>query len=789
MIKTGSLRTINFIGLLLIFTSIFISFYYLKKEMNYDSFFSKAEQIARFSPAFDGKQADGRIYGKTYDALLKQVPEIEDFLIFSNVNAITLNYRDAKYVVNNLYVCSSNFFEFFDLPFVEGNPRTAFDAPGKIVITEKLARAIFGREDVIGEKIQLAGRRYNLQEGFISGIIKDLPENTHLQTDMLVSDGDNAAGIYPYCYLMLKEGTDCSIFARKLTETIKKEFDDPMFNTVVAEVMPVKDIHLHSHVQRELSPNGNIDYIYLVTGANIMLFIIVLFNLWLNSQIIFSYNRRYYQLLRLNGASEMDLVKDEVYAAFLPGVVSLVSARFVSYFFIEYMGLSAFSPSIKEMLFISILLLASTIIVAILPAMKNLSGTLFDKTNGEDIKLKRFSFSDVKYMLVIQYAIVIFIIIIAAGINRQISLIATTQAGAADNSIIVLNEQPHEVIEKYPVLKQELLTRKGIESVTGGMQLPGSAIRDRIRLEVENNTEKIECPIMVIGEDFFSTFNIRVIEGALPPPPALTYNEELKLVNNKPDKGESSVNIKENVVINKKALSLLGFSSAEEAIGKEIIYHGLLDYIPSGIICGVVEDFVYTNVYEDVIPLVMLQRNLFVNCFMIGLSPDYTTEGLSALNEVWYRLNPDYPLNYSFLKDTYRVLYKNELDAEKIVNLFSVLCLSITVLGLIVFMAFVVRIRTREIGIRKVNGASYFEIIYMLNRSLLPWVFAAYIIAVPAAWFVLNKWLENFAYKTVLGLGVFAGTGLFVAVISLSAISLQSWRAAKINPVTALKTE
>jgi len=775
-------------GLILIFTSVIVSVRYLKKESGYDTIFSKYDRIARLSLAFDGKQADGRIYGNMYQPMLKQLPEIEDVLRFSNISAITIQNNDVRYVANNMYVADLNFFDFFDFTFLEGKPETAFDSPGKIVVTKKLAMSMFGRTDILGSEIQLSGRQYSSRSGFISGVIADLPENTHLRADIFISD-DNVKDLYSYYYLLLKKGTDINMLAEQITESIRKNFDQPYNKSAAAEILPLKDIHLYSRVQRELSPNGNIDYVYLIAGANILLFIIVLFNLWLNSGIIFSYNKRYYQLLRLNGAYTVDLIKDELRIAFFTGCVSLFFSLFISFYFIKDMSLDSVPVTIPEQLLLFFILIISVIGISLIPVIKSASETLFNNLDN-DLKPIRFSFSNIRYMLVIQYAIVIFIVIIAMGINNQISLIKTTQVGATNDSIIVFKEQPEEVIEKYPVFKKELESRPGITYVAGAMQLPGDAVRDASSLKVEGNPETIVCPIMIVGEDFFSLFNIHAIEGTLPPLSALTYNDEIKMLNDKLAGGAPQAGLKENLVINRKALSLLGFSSPQEAIGKEIIIdHNSLNYIPSGIICGVVEDFIYTNVFEDVIPLLIFQRNLFMNCFMVSLSPDQTMEGLKELNDVWHEINPDYPLNYSFLKDSYSVLYKNELDAEKIVNLFSTLCLLVTILGLIVFMAFIVRIRTKEVAIRKVNGASYTEIMFMLNKSLLVWVLLAYIFAIPVAWFIMTKWLENFAYRAILSWTMFIGAGIFVLLLSLFAVSWQSWKAAKINPVIAMKTD
>jgi len=787
--KVKSLRIINLLGLSLLFACIFVSYSYITRELSYDKFYTNSEKIARLSLSFDGNQADGRIYGDIYDPLLDKCPEIEDILKFSKILASTLIHNDKKYAANDILLANDNFFSFFDTPFLQGDTHTAFNEKGKIVISEKLAKELFGKTTVVGEKIQLSSRNYAAKEGFISGVYKDFPPNSHIHSDIIICE-DDFSNLYYYTYLMLKAGNDSDALASKITNMIQTEIDNPNAKTGIAEIMPLNDIHLHSHILRELEPNGNIDYIYLIAGANILLSVIVFFNLWLNSNVIFSYNKRYYQLLRLNGASPFTVIKDESNIALLIGSISLIFALLISGYAITQLGLSEHQIPVIDKISLPLILLACTITVSLLPVVRSMAVTAFNNRNN-DLKATRFSISNVKYMLVVQYAIVIFIIIVAAGIRGQMSVIKTNQIGAENDSIVVLKEQPQEVIDRYAILKQELLKHPEIEMVTAAMQLPGGAVRDGITVRKETGgADPLPCPLLVVGEDFFPFFNIKPIAGSLPPPLTLTAQEEYNLLMDKFAGKEVKSTVRDSYIINRKALQLFGYSTPEEAIGKElIIEHGSVDYIPSGRIAGVVEDFVYSNVFEETSPLLIMQRSMFMNCFMLRLSPDNRKEALNILNNAWAKVNPDFPLDYSFLQDSYGMIYRNEINAEKIVNLFSGLCLIITILGLIVFMAFMIKTRTKEIGIRKVNGASNKEIIYLLNRNLFIWIIFAFIIAVPLSKYVIMIWLENFAYKTHLHWWLFAGTGIFVILLSIIAVSWQSWRAARVNPVESIKCD
>lgn len=253
---------------------------------------------------------------------------------------------------------------------------------------------------------------------------------------------------------------------------------------------------------------------------------------------------------------------------------------------------------------------------------------------------------------------------------------------------------------------------------------------------------------------------------------------------------EISTDLTEQYMLNRKALGMLGFNSPEEAIGKTIQFsQGTLDYIHKGSICGVTDDFTYINIYEESIPLLIMQRQMFRHCFMLKFAPGKEEEGLKIFNEVWNKVNPDYPANYSFLQDVYGKVYRNEFNAGRLVNLFSLLCLIIANLGLIIFMAFIVKRRRKEIAIRKVNGAEPGQIIRMLNMSFIYRIIIAFIIASPLAWWVMQRWLANFAHKTTLDWWIFALAGIAVLLLSVASVSWQSWRASIQNPAEVVKSE
>ncbi|GHT20985.1 ABC transporter permease [Bacteroidia bacterium] len=788
--KSKSLRIVNLIGLSVIFACVVVSYAYVKKELSYDRFNANADRIVRFSVGYENEPVDGRNRGFSSESqVMRETPEIESAVLFAKINTGVLKYREKSTVVNDFLVASSNFFEVFSYELLQGDADKVLDAPEKAVVSERFARQLFGDESPLGKEIRIEARRFSDKTLFISGVFADFPETSHFHTDLIVHRPVSETD-WPYVYLLLAKGADIKRLAQNMVGKLT-EWDKQNDRKAIPHLLPLTDIHLHSRIQRELEPNGNIYYIYLIAGANALLLLIVLFNLWLNAGLIFSSNRKYYQLLRLNGASSSVVLKDESVVALLLGGISIVAGGLAAYFLLPCLRLSVTLFAGAEIGIIAGLFLFSVWFTSFLPVFTSLSYTLF-LNDGNDFRALHFSLSKVKYLLIAQYVIVMLVVIVGFGISKQVGLIKTSQVGGRENTILVMKEQPDQVKQRYDLLKTELLKYPEIDGVTSAMQLPGSAIRDALGVwkEGEEQTDAQFIPQLLVGNGFFEFFRIMPVAGACFQSNTLTYKEEESLLYDFLDGKSLPEKRPEEYIINRKAMNLLGFQSPEEAVGKQLfITQGTVDYINEGIICGVTDNFTYTTIYEEAIPLIILQRNMFQHCILVRLDPNDTGRALATFNRVWSEVNPDYPADYTFLQDVYGQVYRNEWNAESLVRLFSLLGLIIANLGLIVVMAFIIKRKTKEIGIRKINGASFWTIVRMLNSRFIAWIGIAFLIAVPGACFVMSRWLENFAHKTALEWWIFVFAGLFVLLISIVAVSWQSWRAATANPVEALKSE
>jgi len=766
------------------FACLLISASYIKEELSYDRHHANADRIVRMTTQLGNEVVDARLREtKNTVELLRQIPEIEQIAKIFNLYSIVLSYQGKNILINDCYTVNREFFNLFDLPLLYGDYEKVLQGQRQILLSESFARQLFGdldKVEFLNSKIVIDGFKSGRDTVFVSGIFKDFPKTSHFKTDILLYSSE-IYDWFNYVYLLLKKDTDIKELADKINLMLESPED-----TVRTLLMPLTDIHLHSHYIRELSVNGNIYYIYLIIGANALLMIVVLFNLWLNTSLIFARNRRYYQLLRLHGTTSSTVFRDELLSALFLGIISIL-AGILATFYVSSLGYFPLQISIFDTLILGTLFLLTILFVSLIPVLKDISLTQFLNT-GIDLKPVRFSYSNVKYMLIAQYAVVMLVVILAFGINKQMNLMKDTQVGGDEQNILVVMNQPAPAKEKYATLKSELLKHKEIEEVTACFQIPGDAIRDNFNVRKEGETEWNLLRIMVVDEDFIPFFHIPLVAGRDLLQSKFDYQTELAMAYDFWLYQKRSDYVEE-YVINRKALGVLGFNSPEEAIGQMLHLQHNADYFNKGIIVGVTDDFNYTGLYEEVDAMIMVLRNLFLNNIMVRLDANNFQQARTVFENVWNEVNPDYPADYVFMNELFNKLYRNEMNAQYLVFIFSLLCLTVTNLGLIIFMAFIIRRCTKEIGLRKVHGATVGEILKMLNVGFIQYVALAFVFAVPVGWYLMHRWLERFAYKTSLDWWIFALAGISVLLVSVFAVSLQSWRAATANPANAIRIE
>lgn len=770
--KHLSLRIVNFVGLSIVLISLLVSFNHIKREMSWDRYNAYAGRIVRLTLSVDGQPIDGRLWGNVLDDPVRQLPQVERIAKLHEVYRPELKYS-GKSIVAEEKTCMVNrdFLDMFDIEMLEGELPSALDALDCVIISESMAKrlaAVSGGE--VSEDLQIEGETCR-----ITGVFKDIPETSHWRADVLRLMPEDA-WLFCYTYLLLKDGSDIRTVEADISDIAALMSPGGASENgggFHALLMPLTDIHLHSHNLRELEANGNVVYIWLILGANALLLVVVMFNLWLNVSLVFSYNNGLYRLLRLHGAPMTVVFKTEALQALVLALAATVIGLVLTGSAFRY-GLIGGGMDFPLTAVVSVCFMAVTVAVAVIPA----SGGL---------RVKSFSYKNVRWMLCGQYIVVIATLAITIGICKQMNMVERLQTGGDGSDIVVMSGLTEPYMEKYPLFRERLLQSPYVKGMTTCFQIPGDAIRDHVDVRCSGSVDYMPLPIMIAGDGFLNFYDIPLLAGK--DFSALDYDirqeDEMMmdfLVSQKASQRS------EEYIVNRSAMQALGFSSPQEAVGKSLeIRHGSIGYIANGTIAGVTDDYNYAGVFEESTPLVMLHRNFFQFVLMVRLDNAYRTEALQALSAAWNEVYPDSQSDFMPLSDIFLDKYRNEYGARDLVLVFAVLCLFVADLGLIVFMAFIIRRRTKEIAIRKVTGATARDIVGMLNSNFVRYIVAAFIAAVPVSWLVLHTWQQRFAYRTSLDWWIFLLAGISVLFISLVSVSLQSWKAACINPAQGVR--
>lgn len=822
-----SLRLVNLVGLSVVLAAMIVSVNHIVRELSWDRYNVNADRIVRLTLDWEGGPVDGRIYGNMMDDPLRQIPEVEAVAKLHEVYRLDLKYRGTFITAGEkVFYVNRDFLRTFDITMLEGDLQTALSAQDQVIVSESMARRLAGMQDAAGAAARTGGHtgregkvvcpgeyagNGGEQDGYgrtgaggsgryagvlqsdleiegtvchITGIFKDIPETSHWSGDVIRLLPES---LDTFCYmylLLLHEKSDIEGVENTITDMVSGMVPENAAPPA-AVLMPLTSIHLHSHNLRELSVNGNITYIWLTVGANVLLLVVVLFNLWLNTALIFSYNRRHYQLNRLYGAPVSVILRNEALQSLILAICSVVLGLAASWLLYAY-GAVPGSISLWPTAVTVIAFAAVAVAVSMIPAVRSMALTGFSNTE-RDSRPVHFTYGNVRWMLVVQYAVLTAVLAIAMGIGKQLGTIESVQAGGDGRDVMVMSGLTEDAMAKFPMLKDRLRQSPLILDMTTSFQLPGDAIRDYVEVRRGGSSEGVQVPVMVVGDSFLDFYGIPLLAGEDFTPLAYGFEQEQRMLTDFLMTGRQSGR-SEEYIINRAALGVLGFASAEEAIGEPLGFEqGTLDYISQGVITGVADDYNYTGVFVENHPVIMMHRNCFQFCLMVRIDSFRAGEAVRVLNAAWTEVFPERQSDFVPLSDIYGSLYRNEFNARKLVMTFTLLCFVIADLGLIIFMAFIIRRRTKEIAVRKINGASTMEIIRLLNANFIRYICLAFLVAVPVSWYVLHSWLQRFAYKTSLDWWLFALAGLTVLLVSVLSVSLQSWRAATLNPVRGLK--
>ena len=794
----------NIFGLAIGLATCIIIFLYVQDELNYDRFFDKAESIYRLEPHWVGQGEDqhwAASQGGLLPEIMKNYPEISAGVKINRpYNPIIFKIGDVQFVEKNVLNADSTFFKVFDYRILSGDPDQMLTGPKKLVMTESTALRYFGKKDALGGLVKIDEDSY-----VVSGVIQDTPANSHLQFDMLISMDDlrtrwaqldeNGPSAF-YSYIKFTDPEQVGSVKMKFNEHVYTHFgyvvagdSTNMPEGYTAELIfnPITDIHLKGRAEKEISINSDMQYVYIFSSVAIFVLIIACFN-YMNLATAKSTRRsKEVGLRKVMGATSGDVFNQFMGESFtLTFISTVIAITIVEIVLPEFNRFT--DKQLVLGLFSNLPLIISLIIIILVVGF--LSGTypsVFMSRFNPISTLKGSSISaggsNTSLMLrrglvVAQFTISIFLIIGIITVNQQLNYIQHKNLGFSKEQVLVIQLPNRAIHEKVEVMKNEMLIHSDITFVDASSNIPGERIpflsvripgEDDQRVEETENDEDDSFAMRTwsAGIDFVDVLGLDVIEGR-------GFSRDFE------------TDATSAFLINEAAVKDFDL---ENPVGHRFEYLWGLEEPKRGKIIGVVKDFHYASLHHEVEPLVIHVYPQYHRYLLVKMKTNNIKRSLKKVEEVWNAHITYLPIDYAFLDTRYDNLYKKEQNTGAILGIFTILAIIIAVLGLFGLASYITEQRTKEIGIRKVLGASALSIIGKLSWEFILLVIFANVIAwIPAILFLRN-WLDTFAFRTSMSVWVFIISAFFSITIAILTVSSKAFKSARRNPVEALKFE
>jgi putative ABC transport system permease protein len=779
---------INLLGLTIGIASFVLIVLWIKAETSYDKFHKNADNIYRVDyllyeeGVLEQHSASGS--GAIGKEIKNAFPEVAGYTRFARTESL-VKYGDKTFKEKNILYAQSSFFELFSFPLLTGKPDSNLLAINHAVITEETARRYFGDENPMGKMITLDGA----SDFEIAGIIKSIPGNTHLKFDILLSyenlikssrSWDNSwVSERVFSYILLTPGADAKALEAKLPqlpESFIGKFMKEAFFLLEFKLVKLTDIHLHSSISNELEVNGSFRNVVSL-GIIAVLVLLIAFINYINLATSRSVERAHEVGIRkVSGGLKKDLVFQFLTEAAFLNLLALIISFAGVFLLLPFFKQAMQSPLQMNYLIVILLFILlsvlGTILTGLLPAIYisrfSPSLVLKGKNPTGSVWISRLK----NYLVVFQFSISVILITSTITIFRQISFMRNHDLGFEPEGLIVIDGPRiirSNTFESYmnnlEAFKNEITALSSVSSITGSSNVPGTEIKNSrvFGIPVEGrNTEK-RIAIYYVDNQFFNTYGLTLLAGD-------NFGVNLKEESNK-------------IILNESALTYYDFKDAVSTVGK-ILRSGKQEVS----IKAILKNFNQQSLKELPFPIAFMNQpaNVF---YTIKVNMTGIDQLIPQIEKIWTSHYPENPFHYFFLDDFYDEQYIADQRFSGLFLISSILAIIIACLGLSGLSAYSISRRTKEIGIRKTNGSGITQVLVLLNKDFVKWVVIAIVIATPVAWFVMHNWLQNFAYKIYLSWWIFALAGLIVLLIALITVSFQSLRAARRNPVEALRYE
>ncbi|WP_234573170.1 FtsX-like permease family protein [Rhodohalobacter sp. 614A] len=781
---------------------------YVLNELSYDRFIDDSDRIYRITqiptsssdqlPAASSPFRTGPFLKAEYPHLVQQ--QVRLFDTQDAAHTFLSRADDISFRTPDFFFTDSTFFDVFSIDLIRGNPENVLDAPLSLVISEALATTLYPDSDPIGKTLRYKG--ISSMEMMITGVMKNWPEESHISPNMLASftsldilysqnpDYEDNWWWNPiWTYIKLNEDVTASELEDQLPAFADKYYypNRPEGETVRLELQPITEIHLYSNLDNEIDANGSVFSIYLFSAVAVLILIIACVNFMNLATARSSERAREVGMRKALGADRGQLFLQFMGESILVSFLAVLIAVFLVYltlpFFNNFIGKDLALHLFDNLFFFSLL---SVIVVGvgffagIYPSMF-LSGLKPTRVLKGDASLDSKGAFFRKSLVTFQFCLSIILIIGSIVVYLQLQHMQTRDLGFEKERIIILPMSQNLIAWEYDQFKERALQNPNILAVTGISHVLGERDGESWKIYPANISQGEEKSTLTlhVNHDFVETFGIDVIAGR-------DFSEEFTTDN------------EQAVLINRQMVEVLGVETPEDALGELFYYDDSNDERHTLSVVGVVENFNFTTIKQEVKPLVIrlssgtmpILRTL--DHAAVKVAPGGMAHAIDYLETVWYEINWVDPFEFSFQDEELAKVYASEMTLGKVTGAFTLLCILVACLGLFGLASFTASKRTKEIGIRKTLGATLGGILILLSKEYIKLILLANIIAWPFVYLLINRWLQDFPYRIEMGwnlIMVFAATGILSVIICLVTVSYQSFKAGRMNPVDSLRSE
>lgn len=766
---------LNIIGLAVGLTAFILIALYVQYELSFDRYHDNADRIYRVV-----REERACTPAPLAPALMEKFPEVDSAARIIRSSNTLVSFEKNHFLEEEFYWADPEMFDVFSIPFISGDPESALNNPFAILLSQKTARKYFGHADPIG-KILTMSERYEFE---VAGVFFDMPANSHFIMDAVVpyetyflitdNDIDNWSSNFSYTYVLLHKDADPAEMSNKISPVL----EIPLLKAAgiqepypkIYSIQPLTEIHLHSLRMQEIRANNEMKYIILFSAVAFLILFIACIN-YINLATAQSLRRgKEVGLRKVVGAQKGQLITQ-----FLGESVSMTILAMIISVMMVLLALPAFNSLVERQLTLNpfqnpqlILGLALiTLFVGLFagsyPAMRMsdfkpisvLSGAFSRSHKGSSLR---------NVLVLVQFSITIILIIFTTVVRKQLNFIKTVDMGYAKEQIITLPVRGSSIRQNIQAIKTELLKYSGITAVSTSGRLPNNIDTFTSRdWTGRNPDEPIPIFYNTADYDFTGLFGMQIVQGR-------SFSRDFPS-----DKNGA-------FLVNETAVKVAEW---ESSIGRKLTHWSG----ETGTIVGVLKDFHLQSLHSPIEPLyIFLDPNNFSNLSIKIKSADIPAT-IDYVKGVMKTFSPSYPFSMSFFDEVFERAYFTEQRMVRIFGAFALLAIFIACLGLFGLTTFAAELRTKEIGIRKVLGASYSKIFLLLSREFIGWVLLANLIAWPIAYYAMNRWLQNFAYRIHIGIAAFLLSGGTALLIAYLTVSYQSIKSARANTVDSLRYE